>query len=268
MAEDGLERVCAGLREQTSRDGWPWERLVVRTPEGRALRVLSPMHGGAVGARFEGYFEPVVERAWKRFAESEEGEGEDHRHRRHPSLRRFRLPLVSRGPEPEPAPPPPCGSTLRINTQAAPGVLSGRVPKGSSDLVIGGEAFSRPSTADIFSCNSGPFTTGASPKRNAIIPRLAAAFQRGCIVADDVVEHPSGPETFYRCGDGGGETPVNHYARIVHECNLDGKGYAFAYDDVQPDGAEDQSGKVNAGDPEVLVVSVGGRSAYVGNRMP
>lgn len=258
MAADGLERVCEGLRAQSGRDGQPWEKLVVMGQEGRALRALSPMHGDAVGAGFGGYFEEVVEGVWRRFS-VEDGEKEGYGEKRH---HRMRWPLVSRGPEPEPERKP---AVLRINTQAAPGVLEGRVPKGSNDLVIGGEAFARPSTADILGCNSGPFTTGPSPKRNAIIPRLAAAFNRGSIAADDVTEHPSGPETFYR-SEGG--LPVNHYARIVHECNLDGKGYAFAYDDVQPDGGADQSGKVNAGDPEMLIVEVGGGSAYVGDRMP
>ncbi|KAK0619500.1 hypothetical protein B0T14DRAFT_209513 [Immersiella caudata] len=208
---DGLERVAEGLREQSRKDGMPWEKLVVYSKEdGKPLRVLSPMHGGAVGARFEGYFEGLVEAAWERYRKER----------------------------------------LRINTQMARGVVEGWVE--GSEMVIGSERFGKPTTADILGCNSGPFTTGPSPLRNAIIPRLAAAFERGCIC--DVAEHPSHPRTFYKC-DGG---PTNHYARIVHECNLDGKGYAFAYDDVQPDGGEDQSGKVNAGDPKVFVVAVGG----------
>lgn len=245
MPPDGLDRVCAGLREQAARDGRPWDKLVVlqrRRQQGRPLRALSPTHGNAVGANFSGYFEPLVEAAWKKYAEPEQPQ----------RRRRFEFPLFSRSPEPR--------SVLRINTQAAPGVVQGSVPRGSNQLVIGGEPFGRPTTADILGCNSGPFTTGPSPKRNAIIPRLAAAFQRGCIV--DVSYHPSPPDTYYR------SDPTNHYARIVHQCNLDGKGYAFAYDDVQPDGGADQSGKVNAGDPAVLIVAVGGWGAYVGDRLP
>ncbi|KAK0636019.1 glucanase b [Bombardia bombarda] len=231
MGADGLERVCEGLRAQAEKDGRPWDRLIVQQKggEGRPLRALSPTHGGAVGVGFEGYFEGLVERAWERYREGHRG-------------------LFHRGSE-----------KLRINTQAAAGVVDGHVDKGTDELVVGGERFAKPTTADILGCNSGPFTTGPSPTRNAIIPRLAAAFQRSCIV--DVAEHPSHPDTFYKC------EPTNHYARIVHECNLDGKGYAFAYDDVQMDGGEDQSGKVNAGDPEVLVVEVGGEEAYVGDRM-
>jgi hypothetical protein len=252
MPTNGLDLVCHSLRAQAAQDGRPWDKLVVqRRGHEKPLRALSPTHGNAVRASFAGYFEPLVEAAWRKYRQ------QDHHHHQHqpqqPEKRhhRFRIPLLDRGPEPETQAhhEHEQRAVLRINTQAAPGILEGGVPSGSNDLVIGGEPFGRPTTADILGCNSGPFTTGPSPIRNAIIPRLAAAFQRGCIV--DVAEHPSQPETFYR------SNPMNHYARIVHMHNIDGKGYAFAYDDVQPDGGEDESGKVNAGDPKVLVVAVG-----------
>ncbi|KAI1768630.1 glycoside hydrolase family 64 protein [Hypoxylon sp. FL1150] len=138
---------------------------------------------------------------------------------------------------------------LRINTQAAPGTVPAEFTS-DSEMTIGGEKFGRPTTADILGCNSGPFTTGPSPTRNAIIPRLAAAFVRTALLHAE--EHPSHPQTFYK------RDPTNHYARLVHEHNVDKKGYAFAYDDVQPDGGDDQSGKVNAGDPALFTVTVGG----------
>ncbi|KAK3328142.1 glycoside hydrolase family 64 protein [Cercophora scortea] len=235
MPPDGLDKVCASLRVQAAADGRPWDKLIVQ-PAGhtRPLRALSPTHGNAVGASFDGYFEPLVEAAWTKYREGKHS-------------------LFSASKPPH--------TTLRINTQAAAGIVEGHVPSSSPETMqIGGETFTKPTTGDILGCNSGPFTTGPSPVRNAIIPRLAAAFQRGCIA--DVAEHPSHPDTFYR-----GE-PTNHYSRIVHACNLDGKGYAFAYDDVQPDGGSDQSGKVNAGDPEVWIVAVGGGGAFVGDRMP
>ncbi|KAK4151821.1 glycoside hydrolase [Chaetomidium leptoderma] len=265
MALDGLGRVCAGLREQAAKDGRPWDKLVVHAKgqqQAMPLRVLNPSHGNAVGASFAGYFEPLVEAAWKKYGQDQQDQQnqQQQQHAEKPH-HRFRLPLLNKGPDPEPPQAQAqAQAVLRINTQAAAGILEGNVPSGSDDMVIGGEAFARPTTADILGCNSGPFTTGPSPKRNAIIPRLAAAFQRGCIC--EVTEHPSLPETFYQCD------PTNHYSRIVHECNLDGKGYAFAYDDVQPGGGADQSGKVNAGDPKVFVVAVGGGGAYVGDRMP
>lgn len=219
MAPDGIDRICDGLRTQAARDGWPWDRLVVQ-PQGQpVLRVLSPTHGNAVGASFVGYYEPYVDQVWARYS---------------------------------PASP----YQIRINTQAAAGVVTGSVDE-KDQLVFGSEPFPRPTTADILGCNSGPFTTGPSPYRNSIIPRLAAAFQRSALLSVD--DFPSHPSTFYM------RNPTNHYCRIVHATNLDGKGYAFAYDDVQPDGGADQSGKVNAGDPQTFTVAVGGNNAYAGD---
>jgi hypothetical protein len=217
MAPDGLDRLADGLRQQAQKDGWPWDKLVVQR-EGRNLRILNATHGNAVGASFDGYYEPHIEEVWRKYSS---------------------------------------GPRMKINTQAGPGVLEGSI-NGNGELVIGNETFGKPNSADVFGCNSGPFTTGPSPDRNAIIPRLAAAFHRSTLLLTE--DHPSNPSTFYQ------QDPTNHYARLVHEVNLDKKGYAFAYDDVQPDGGEDQSGKVNAGDPVLFTVTVGGKSA--GGNMP
>ncbi|KAI2610027.1 glycoside hydrolase family 64 protein [Hypoxylon fragiforme] len=211
MPPEGLDRLAADLREQARSDGLPWDRLVVER-NGTVLRVLNPTHGNGVGARFSGYFEPFVDAVWARYRERQQ-------------------------------------QALMIDTQAAPGVLRADFTS-DSEVVVGKERFGRPSTADILGCNSGPFTTGPSPVRNAIIPRLAAAFARSALLEDH--RHPSPPDTFYR------REPTNHYARLVHAHTVDGKGYAFAYDDVQPSGGDDQSGKVNAGDPVLLTVTVGG----------
>lgn len=217
MRPDGIDRMAESLQQQARKDGRPWDKLVVNT-NGQNLRILNATHGGAVGADFSGYFEPLVDQAWSKYSTCK----------------------------------------CKVNTQAGPGVLEGHITS-SGKLKIGNEEFDKPSTADILGCNSGPFTTGSSPARNAIIPRLAAAFVRSSIT--ETQEHPSQPHTFYT------RDPMNHYARLVHEHNVDRKGYAFAYDDVQPDSGDDQSGKVNAGDPKLFVVSVGGKSAG-GNAPP
>ncbi|KAI9690624.1 MAG: hypothetical protein M1820_009981 [Bogoriella megaspora] len=184
---------------------------LIVSQDGRPLRALNPTHGNAAGASFDGYFEPYIDEVW------------DHYKDKH----------------------------LQINTQAAPGVLPGTVHPSNGNLIIGSQAFGKPSTVDVLGCNSGPFTTGPDAERNAIIPRLAAAFTRSTLLETD--QHPSPPPTFWK------HERTNHYARVVHECNRDGKGYAFAYDDVQPDGGEDQSGKVNDGQPRVWIVTVGGK---------
>jgi hypothetical protein len=110
MPPDGLDRICEGLRQQTQADGRPWDKLVVQQG-GQYLRALNATHGGAVGANFDGYYEPHVEEVWKKYSKG----------------------------------------CCRVNTQAGPGVLEGRV-NNKGELVIGDECFAKPSTADILVC--------------------------------------------------------------------------------------------------------------------
>lgn len=155
MGANGIDQLCDGLRQQAQKDGRPWDKLIVQRQGQPVLRVLNPTHGDAVGASFAGYFEPYVEQVWQRHSKS----------------------------------------PMRINTQAAAGIVAGTV-NSKNELVFGNEPFQKPNSADIFGCNSGPFTTGPSPYRNSIIPRLAAAFQRSAFLSVD--DHPSDPSTFYR----------------------------------------------------------------------
>ncbi|KAL6241514.1 hypothetical protein RBB50_011537 [Rhinocladiella similis] len=141
---------------------------------------------------------------------------------------------------------------LSIDTQASYGTVSAQVSAGGK-LSFGGSEFSKPSTSDIFTCSTGPFATGANAETNAIIPRLAAAFNRSTLLVSDVF--PADQSLYYQ------DPVTNHYSRIVHGANLDGKGYAFPYDDVQPTNGKDQSGEVHAGDPKLFTVTVGGQNA-------
>jgi hypothetical protein len=86
----------------------------------------------------------------------------------------------------------------------------------------------------------------------AITARLAAAFNRSTLLVDS--HQPDGEvvSNYYKT------TPTNHYSRIVHAANTDGRGYAFPYDDVGPSGGQDQSGSVSDGSPGLWTVSVGG----------
>jgi len=141
--------------------------------------------------------------------------------------------------------------SISVNTQAAFGNVSGEVRNGF--LILGGSQFSRPSTQDIFSCSTGPFQTGTNAETNTIIPRLAAAFNRSTLLVANAF--PADASLYYK------DEITNHYSRIVHSANLDGKGYAFPYDDVLPTGGQDQSGEVHAGDPRLFTVAVGGNNA-------
>ena len=149
-------------------------------------------------------------------------------------------------------------SPLTINTQASFGPVSS-TGEPAGQLAFGNAGtFAQPTSRDIFSCSTGPFATGSNAERNVIIPRLAAAFNRSVLLLTNNTPNSDNQATYY-------QNPItNHYARIVHAANLDGKGYAFPYDDVTPNGGVAQEGAVVSASPTLFTVACGGGNAYVG----
>ncbi|GAW26342.1 putative glucanase B [Rosellinia necatrix] len=150
------------------------------------------------------------------------------------------------------------GTDLKIDTQAEWGVVTGRVSADGLLTFPGAGTFAKPSATDIFSCSTGPFSNYPAETRvqmGAIGARLAAALNRSTLISS-----PNQPASVSASGAYYQTSPTNHYARILHGVNLDGRGYAFPYDDVAPSGATgpDQAGTVYDGSPELLTVTVGG----------
>ena len=139
-------------------------------------------------------------------------------------------------------------SETELQVDYGSGSARGKVS--GSDLVLDEQHFAKPSTRDIFNASSGPFVTGPDARRNAIIPRLNAEFNRSTLLNVDII--PTTPDNHYK------NDITNHYARLVHAANVDGRGYAHPYDDVTPAGGPDRSGYVNDGAPKLLTVTVGG----------
>ncbi|KAL7787037.1 glycoside hydrolase family 64 protein [Trichoderma ceciliae] len=220
MPAGALDTICAQLEAQGARDGAGWDRLVVRDGAGGILRALSP-NSGAVMFRglFDGYYQPYVDAVWNKYRTAD----------------------------------------LTVNTQFADwGNATGRVDAAGRSLVFSGAggsmSFGKPSAADIFSCDTGPFANGAgvTPQQLNVGARLAAAFNRSTLLGGG--QQPEGEDVsrYYR------EAVTNHYARICHAVSIGGRGYAFPYDDVGKSGGVDQSGFLSDGDPKVLTVVVGG----------
>ena len=137
---------------------------------------------------------------------------------------------------------------LTVDTQAQWGKLEARVSNGKLEFPNVG-SFGKPSTGDIFSCSTGPFQSNVGAL-GPLTARISAAFNRSTLLLKDV--HPNDvrvPEYYH-------DRITNHYARLVHEANIDGKGYAFPYDDVSAPGSVDQSGFVN-GQPKAFLVTIG-----------
>ena len=211
LAAGGLDTVCAGLAAQQAADGNPWTDLIV-TSGGQNLRALSPQNGIVGNPSFlAGYYDDYVSQVWSMYQ----------------------------------------SATLTIETQASYGTVTGQVSDGLLTF-DGVGSFARPATADIVSCATGPFATGGlSDEMLAIVPRLAAAFNRSTLLTDSDQPDGENPADYYA-------NPVtNHYARIVHAAAADGLGYAFPYDDVTPDGGVNQAGPVSSGSPAQLLITLG-----------
>jgi hypothetical protein len=145
-------------------------------------------------------------------------------------------------------------ATLTIDTQAFWGSVNGEVS--NETLIFSGiGSWKKPSTADIFNCSSGAFSNTAGEIGN-IAARLCAGFNRSTLLLDNNEPDDEDPSTYYQT------SPTNHYSRIVHAANLDGRGYAFPYDDVHPTNGEDLSGSVADSSPQLLTVTVGGNGAH------
>jgi hypothetical protein len=147
-------------------------------------------------------------------------------------------------------------SHLTIDAQGEWGIINGQVVNGLLTFP-GVGTFTQPSTADIYRCATGPFTNFPAnmAEMATITTRLAAALNRTTLLIDSNQPDGENPSNYYV------NSPTNHYARIVHVANLDGRGYAFPYDDVVPPGGADQSWAVYDQHPASLTVVVGGGSA-------
>ena len=211
LPNGGLDTVCSGLSAQAGADGQGWDQLIV-TSNGQNLRALSPTNGIVMNSGlFSGYYDGYVGQVWQQYE----------------------------------------SATLSVDTQASYGTVTGQVSGGALTF-SGVGSFSQPSAADIFGCNSGPFSpAGLSAEMLAILPRLAAAFNRSTLLTDSSQPDGENPADYYA------NATTNHYARIVHATAQDHRGYAFPYDDVAPTGGTDQSGAVSSGSPSLLTVTLG-----------
>ncbi|KAI0804125.1 glucanase B [Xylaria sp. FL0064] len=222
LPTDGLDQVCAQLTQQGASENPGWAKLVVKGDDGKNLRAMSPNSGRIADPNiFNGYYQSYVDQAWTKYTSED----------------------------------------LKVDTQAEWGVVTGRVDPSTGLLSFPNTGtFAKPAAVDIFSCSTGPFGSYPEATRDemgAIGARLAAALNRSTLVSNpdqpDAIQ-ADGSNDYYKTD------PTNHYARILHGVNLDGRGYAFPYDDVVPSGATgpDQAGTVFDGSPALLTVTVGG----------
>jgi hypothetical protein len=217
MPANGMITVCSALQQQAKSDGAPWDKLIFPNPQ-QPIRVLSPYNAMVTdGSKFAGYWEPYIDQVWNQYQ----------------------------------------NQPLTIDTQGGPGIVQGKVDgNGIFDFGDAGK-FHKPSSADIFSCNTGPFGGLGNTTPGNIAARICAAFNRSTIHSNPNQPHGEKVKVYYVAASSGA-VPTNHYSRVVHEANSDHRGYAFPYDDVVPNQGMDQAGIVKDGEPREFVITVGG----------
>ncbi|KAI1432084.1 glycoside hydrolase family 64 protein [Xylaria sp. CBS 124048] len=214
-----IDKICNDVRTQNSHDNAGWDQLCVMTinaatNSSQVLRVLSPNMYISENHEWQShYYSDYIDQVWTRYASED----------------------------------------LTIDTQSAAGEVACRVS--GNQLTCDGDnrGYPKPSAADIYGCNSGPFMVVESDNaiHRAIVPRLCAAFNRSTLLLDGGNVQPGVSSGDYYTTD-----PTNHYARIVHAYEQDSLGYAFSYDDVNS-GGENVAGTVSGANPTLLRITVG-----------
>ncbi|GAA2604175.1 beta-1,3-glucanase family protein [Paractinoplanes durhamensis] len=104
-------------------------------------------------------------------------------------------------------------------------------------------SFNKPSTANVWGCD-GALGAPNDQVVGPIARTLCAALTRGTLGTLDT--QPSGTAAdFYK------NNPADVYAKVIHENMIDGKAYAFAFDDVQ-----NQESLVHDGDPRTATITM------------
>lgn len=222
LQSNATSTICRELANQSMLDGYPWGALCIEDSYSRPFRILSPnMYVQMHAEAFADYWTSYIDQVWTKY--------------------------TTQG--------------LTINTQSVDfgnvscSVQSDSLICTSASASGGGNAiYTKPSAKDIFSCNSGPFAA-PSDLYQAVTPRLCSAINRSTLLLTGGNVQPDGvASSLYYDGE-----VTNWYSKLVHQWEIEGKGYAFPYDDISPSMEhQSQAGELTSYEPWVLTLLVGG----------
>jgi hypothetical protein len=213
-----VHEICADLAEQTCEDGYPWADLCAIDANSKALRVLAPYD-----------YMSLYPNAFADYWTSYVNDVWTHY----------------------------SSTPLTIDTQTSAGLINCTVSGSSLYCAGDNRPYAKPTAADIFGCNSGTFSIlpGDNNIHYAVVPRLCAAFHRSTFLLPGGNVQPMSDTSGYYVKSG---RAANWYSKFVHDYEVDGKGYAFGYDDVTPSGGKDMAGLLSVRQPQSLEVVIGG----------
>ena len=221
LQPNAIQSLCEDLASQASTDGYPWNELCVTYANGQPYHVLAPAdYIDRTPDAFADYWTSYVDQVWSTYSSQ---------------------PLIINSQS---------GQVGNISCTASNDLLTCTDDSGSS------ATFAKPSATDIFSCSTGPFVldSSATDVQAAVVPRLCAAFNRSTLLLDGGNVQPDGVDSssYYSA------QTTNWYSKLVHQLEVDGRGYAFPYDDVTPDSetSENQSGTIVSTSPKSLIITI------------
>lgn len=158
LPANGMQTIASGLIAQTAKDTRRWSSLIVNNSSGQLLRILSPNSGILLNPTwFQTYWTDYINQVYSQYT----------------------------------------SQALTVDTQASFGNVTAQVGS-KGNLNFGNNIlFAKPTSADIFSCSTGPFATGSNAETNTIIPRLAAAFNRSTLLLTYNIPDGAGPTQYY-----------------------------------------------------------------------
>ncbi|KAF3761249.1 family 64 glycoside hydrolase [Cryphonectria parasitica EP155] len=242
LIPNATESVCEGLEKQTLNDQYNWSKLCVRAGD-KLIRVLSPSQYLAMNPtdNLSTYYDVYIEEVWETFTTVD--------------LRIDTQDSSSSDPD---------GLSVENSTVVTCNISADEqlvCRRGNNDYIFG-----KPTTVQVFGCTQelgSPFhVNGSNIDRTQaeIVPRLCAAFQRSTLLIFHGQLQPNAnvtAEQYYKVKH------TNHYARLVHENQYGGMGYAFPYDDTNPTGSDLDNATANAAgvirdsNPKLLYLVVG-----------
>lgn len=142
LRSNAAANICTSLAARAVKDGQLWNNLCMVNSDNTVMRAVAPnLHISTNPSAFEAYWTTHINRVWKQYTKS---------------------PLI-------------------VNTQSVAGNITCQVSSDVLNCEGDNRGYSKPTSADIFGCNSGPFAiTGDDNHIHvAVVPRLCAAFHRG-----------------------------------------------------------------------------------------
>jgi hypothetical protein len=181
LSADAVGAICSGLASQGKRDQRNWGAMCIASRSGVPIRVLSPNSYHEIRPEvFADYWKNYVDNVWRKYS----------------------------------------GNPLTVDSQGTLGKFKCRVMGARLFCDGDGYSYSKPTTEDIWGCNTGPFARrGDRPVHVAFISRFCAAFHRTTFLDNGGNVQPSLPASSYYKSH-----PTNHYSRLIHEYEVDGRG--------------------------------------------